>query len=64
MTCPGMSGSKASVLPSLEANGKLSKKKCQTLHADSITECDLGGWRGRREGHRWEKAAPGLPTFP
>ena len=24
----------------------------------------MGGWRGRREGHRWEKAAPGLPTFP
>ena len=63
MIGPGMSGSKPRVLPSLEANSK-SSKKCQTLHADSVIECDLGRWRGKREGHRRERAAFGLPTLP
>lgn len=63
MIGPGISGSKPSVLPSLEANSK-SSKRCQTLHADSVIECDLGRWRGRREGHRRERGALGLPTLP
>lgn len=63
MIGPGMSGSKPRVLHSLEANSK-SSKKCQTLHADSVIECDLGRWRGKREGYRRERAALGLPTLP
>ena len=63
MIGPGMSGSKPRVLPSLEANSK-SSKKCQTLHADSVIECDLGRWRGKREGHRRERGVLGLPTLP
>lgn len=63
MIGPRMSCSKPRVLPSLEANSK-SSKKCQTLHADSVIECDLGRWRGRREGHRRERGALGLPTLP
>lgn len=40
-----------------------SSKKCQILHADSIT-CRLGRMAGKMEGYRRERACPRLPTVP
>lgn len=40
-----------------------SSKKYQILHADPIT-CKLGRMEGEKEGYRWERACPRLPTVP